>query len=173
MGSPRTCLTLSFAPQGAQSTRSPLGALRGRPDLNQSSARRGTRLTAPQGRTVKDAAACPCSHTVAPYPRDRKVRFGKGKAPPPTLTRVPACMHLTNEKIRRLTKAARREGDFAPHTDRYRRDAVYAARCKAVEPHPTPEWLQYTSLERAREDGEDVYPPSVHSNASSPSRGGR
>ena len=75
MGSPRTCLTLSFAPQGAQSTRSPLCALRGRPDLNHSSARRGIRILATQGRTIYDAAACPFSHTVAPYPRDRKVRW--------------------------------------------------------------------------------------------------
>ncbi len=98
---------------------------------------------------------------------------GKGKAPPPTLTRVPECAQLSNEKIRKLTKAARTEGDFASHTYRYRRDATYAARCKAVEAHPTPECLQYTSLDCAREDGEDVNPLSVHSNASSSSRGGR
>ena len=173
MGSPHKCMTRSYASQAARSTHCRPGALRDCPELNQRSAHRGIRIIAHTRPHHLRCRRLPLQPHRGALPSGPQGPFGKGKAPPPTLVRVPECRHLSNKKIRDLTKAAQREGDYSSHTDRYRRDHLYAARCKAVQPYPTPEWLQYTSCERARKDGEEINPPSVHSNASSSSRGGR
>ena len=173
MGSPHTCMTASYASQAVQFRHCRPGVLLACPELIQYSAHRGIPTLAPH--KAAPSTMPPPALAATPWrPTLGTARsVGKGKAPPPTLVRVPECRHLSNKKIRDLTKAAQREGDYSSHTDRYRRDHLYAARCKAVQPYPTPEWLQYTSCEWAREDGEEINPPSVHSNASSSSRGRR
>ena len=70
------------------------------------------------------------------------------------------CRHLTNEKIRRLTKAAQQQ-NYKSHTDRYRKDGQYKAQCQNRVP-TTPEFLQYETGVWAREDGEDDILEPVH-----------